>query len=131
MSRQKPPAEPVELVVEPSQEGWRLDLFLVHHFPDYSRVHLRRAISAGGAQVDRLGGKPSYRLHAGQRVRVVLPEIPREAPQPEPHPAGHPLRGRRTWPWSTSRRAWSSIRPGATGRARWPARWQYHFARPA
>lgn len=76
-------SEPVELVVSPSEEGWRLDVFLAHHFPQYSRVHLRRAITAGGATIDSQGGKPSYRLHAGQRVSILLPEIPREAPQPE------------------------------------------------
>ena len=80
--------EPVELVVESAQSGWRLDVFLVYHFPDYSRVHLRRVISAGGAQVDGMGGKPSYRLKAGQTVRAVLPEIPREAPSPEAIPLG-------------------------------------------
>lgn len=79
-------SEPIELVVTPQQAGWRLDLFLVHHFPSYSRVHLRRVITAGGVKVGRQGGKPSYRLHAGQRVTVVLPEIPREAPQPEAIP---------------------------------------------
>ncbi len=79
-------SEPVELVVGPSQAGWRLDLFLVHHFPDYSRVHLRRVITAGGVEIDGEGGKPSYRLRPGQRVSVVLPEIPREAPRPEPIP---------------------------------------------
>ena len=63
-------SEPVELVVEPAQEGWRLDLFLVHHFGDYSRVHLRRVITAGGVKVDQSGGKPSYRLKSGQRVSV-------------------------------------------------------------
>lgn len=78
--------EPVELIVDPGQSGWRLDLFLVHHFPEYSRVHLRRVISAGGVQVDDGGGKPSYRLKPGQVVRAVLPEIPREAPAPEAIP---------------------------------------------
>ena len=78
--------EPVELVVEPAESGWRLDVFLVHHFPEYSRVHMRRVISAGGAQIDGRGGKPSYRLKPGQVVRVVLPEIPREAPTPEAIP---------------------------------------------
>jgi 23S rRNA pseudouridine1911/1915/1917 synthase len=82
----KLPDEPLELVVEPSQDGWRLDLFLVHHFPDYSRVHLRRVITAGGTRVDEMGGKPSYRLKTGQHVWVMLPEIPREAPRPEPIP---------------------------------------------
>jgi 23S rRNA pseudouridine1911/1915/1917 synthase len=83
MSPKNLPSEPVELVVDRGEAGWRLDLFLTHHFPDYSRVHLRRVITAGGALVDGSGGKPSYRLHAGQRVSVVLPEIPREAPRPE------------------------------------------------
>lgn len=79
--------EPIELLVEPSQSGWRLDIFLAHHFPAYSRVHLRRVITAGGVRIDETqGGKPSYRLHPGQRVSVVLPEIPREAPQPEEIP---------------------------------------------
>lgn len=76
-------SEPVEVLVAQEEAGWRLDLFLAHHFPNYSRVHLRRVITAGGVRVDEQGGKPAYRLKAGQRVRVLLPEIPREAPQPE------------------------------------------------
>jgi 23S rRNA pseudouridine1911/1915/1917 synthase len=76
-------SEPVELVVEAAQAGWRLDVFLAHHFTDYSRVHLRRVITAGGVSIDGRGGKPAYRLIPGQRVRIVLPEIPREAPSPE------------------------------------------------
>jgi len=75
--------EPVELVVGPQHAGWRLDVFLADRFPSYSRVHLRRVITAGGVHIGPRGGKPSYRLLAGQRVTVVLPEIPREAPQPE------------------------------------------------
>ena len=86
-SPEKLSSQPVELVVSSSEAGWRLDLFLVHHFPDYSRVHLRRVITAGGVRIDdETGGKPSYRLKPGQRVRVVLPEIPREAPRPEEIP---------------------------------------------
>jgi len=76
-------SEPVEVMVVASQSGWRLDVFLVHHFPQYSRVHLRRVITAGGVKVDGRGGKPSYRLRAGQQVSIVLPEIPREAPHAE------------------------------------------------
>lgn len=78
--------EPVEVTVGPDEAGWRLDVFLAYHFPAYSRVHLRRVITAGGVTVDGNGGKPSYRLKSGQRVRIVLPEIPREAPQPEDIP---------------------------------------------
>jgi 23S rRNA pseudouridine1911/1915/1917 synthase len=49
-------------------------------------VHLRRVITAGGVNIDGRGGKPAYRLTPGQRVRIVLPEIPREAPRPEDIP---------------------------------------------
>lgn len=77
------PDAPVELVVGDDVAGVRLDVFLASHFPDFSRVHLRRAITAGGVEVDGRGGKPAYRLKPGQRVRIVLPEIPREAPKPE------------------------------------------------
>lgn len=76
-------SEPVELIVEPAEVGHRLDAFLATHFPDYSRVHLRRVISAGGVKVDDRGGKPAYRLKVGQRVSIMLPEIPRETPRPE------------------------------------------------
>jgi 23S rRNA pseudouridine1911/1915/1917 synthase len=79
-------SEPVELTVEPAQSGWRLDVFLANHFTDYSRVHLRRVITAGGVSIDGRGGKPAYRLTTGQRVRIFLPEIPREAPRPEDIP---------------------------------------------
>ena len=75
-------SQPVEIVVEAAEAGHRLDAFLAAHFPDYSRVHLRRVISAGGVRVDGRGGKPAYRLKAGQRVVFVLPEIPRAAPRP-------------------------------------------------
>lgn len=86
MSPDKLTPEPVELVVTDSESGWRLDLFLVHHFPAYSRVHLRRVITAGGVKVDELGGKPSYRLKPQQRVVIELPDIPREAPVAEDIP---------------------------------------------
>jgi len=75
--------QPVELSVEAGEAGCRLDAFLACRFPDYSRVHLRRVISAGGVQVDDRGGKPAYRLKPGQRIRIVLPEIPRQSPRPE------------------------------------------------
>ena len=74
---------PIELVVAETHGGCRLDRFLTEHFLDYSRVHLRRVISAGGVRIDGRGAKPSYRLRAGQSVRIVLPELPREAPRAE------------------------------------------------
>ncbi len=83
MSHRELSSQPIEVVVEAAQSGQRLDAFLACHFTDYSRMHLRRVITAGGVKVDGRGGKPSYRLLPGQRVAIVLPEIPREAPLPE------------------------------------------------
>ena len=86
MSANHPCPEPVELIVAPAESGWRLDVFLAHHLTDYSRVHLRRVISAGGVRIDGSGGKPSYRLKPGQRVTLDLARAPREGPTPEPIP---------------------------------------------
>jgi 23S rRNA pseudouridine1911/1915/1917 synthase len=83
MSSPQDLSEPVELIVTLAEAGWRLDALLAHHFPDYSRVHLRRAISAGGVQIDGRGTKPAYRVHLGQRIVFALPELPREAPRAE------------------------------------------------
>ena len=80
------PNERIELIVAASESGWRLDAFLAHHLADYSRVHLRRVITAGAVSVDNAGCKPSYRLKPDQRISLVLPEIPREGPEPEDIP---------------------------------------------
>jgi 23S rRNA pseudouridine1911/1915/1917 synthase len=77
---------PQEIVVAPDEAGQRLDVFLVSKFPLYSRVHLRRVISAGGVTVGDHGGKPAYRLRPGDRVRIELPELPRSSPVPEKIP---------------------------------------------
>ena len=79
-------AAPVELVVGDESAGMRLDAFLALQFHDYSRVLLRRAITAGGVKVDGKGSKPAYRLKPGQRITVVLPELPRNTPKAEAIP---------------------------------------------
>jgi 23S rRNA pseudouridine1911/1915/1917 synthase len=78
--------EPLEITVAPEEAGQRLDAFLAAKLPLYSRVHLRRVISAGGVTIGANGGKPAYRLRAGEVVRVVLPELPRSSPIPEEIP---------------------------------------------
>lgn len=80
------PGETAELTVRPSESGWRLDLFLAHYFPSYSRVLLRKAIQAEGVAVDGRHGKPAFRLKPGQKVTFTLPELPRESPIPEDIP---------------------------------------------
>ena len=88
MKNTPPPAsqlgsEPVELVVDESEAGQRLDTLLALRFHDYSRVHLRRVITLGGVKIEGKGGKPAYRVRSGQRISIVLPAVPRQAPRPE------------------------------------------------
>ena len=76
------------LTVEPHETGWRLDIFLVHHFPQCSRTLIRNAIMNGGVQIIEeethlSNGKPGFRLKPGQTIHFTIPDIPREAPQPE------------------------------------------------
>jgi 23S rRNA pseudouridine1911/1915/1917 synthase len=79
------------LTVEPCESGWRLDIFLVRRFPQYSRTLVRNAIMNGGVQiVEEEGfdshGKPGFRLKPGQIVHFTLPEIPPNALLPEDIP---------------------------------------------
>jgi 23S rRNA pseudouridine1911/1915/1917 synthase len=75
--------ETVTRTVENDESGWRLDLYLVHHFPKYSRMMIRKAIQSDSVLVDGRGGKTAYRLKPGQQVSFTPPDIPREAPQAE------------------------------------------------
>ena len=86
MSGESMPVEQMEFVVAPSESGWRLDAFLAFHLSTHSRVVLRRAVCAGSVSVDGRGTKPAYRLLPGQRVVLVVPDVPRECPQPEAIP---------------------------------------------
>ena len=76
-------SEPVELVISAEDVGRRLDIFLAHQFPHYSRVHLKKMIHAGGAKVNGQPVRAAFKLRLGQQVSVVLPELPVKGPQPE------------------------------------------------
>ncbi len=78
--------EPQDVTVAAEDAGQRLDVFLATKFPLYSRVHLRRVISANGVTINGHGGKPAYRLHEGEVVSVRLPDLPRSSPIPEEIP---------------------------------------------
>ncbi|HEY1786168.1 MAG TPA: RluA family pseudouridine synthase [Pirellulales bacterium] len=73
----------VELVVPENHAGSRLDWFLAQQLPQYSRVHLRRAINAVGVKVEGHRAKASHRLRVGEHVSMVLPDLPRVGPVPE------------------------------------------------
>jgi 23S rRNA pseudouridine1911/1915/1917 synthase len=75
--------EPLELVVDESSAGVRLDWFLARQFPNYSRVMLRRVVNAAAVHVDGKRVKAAHRLRGGERVTIALPELEREGPRPE------------------------------------------------
>ena len=75
--------ESLELVVSEEDAGARLDALLAQKFPAHSRVQLRRAISVGGVLVDGRRTKAAYRLTVGQRIEIVMPDLPRTVPAAE------------------------------------------------
>src|SRR5574337_403561 len=80
------PSPTFELLVGEDAVGQRLDFFLAQQFLTHSRVQLRRAINRAGVEVNGSRAKAAHRLRLGETIRITLPEIPREAPQPEDIP---------------------------------------------
>jgi 23S rRNA pseudouridine1911/1915/1917 synthase len=78
--------QPVELIVCAEAAGQRLDAFLAHELPKYSRVQLRKVIGAGGVKVNDQGTKVAHRLAAGDRIVLVLPPMNSAGPNPEEIP---------------------------------------------
>jgi 23S rRNA pseudouridine1911/1915/1917 synthase len=74
------------LVVPSEAEGARLDMFLAHRLPQYSRTLLARSVNAGRVTIDGETARSSYRVRAGQRVDINLPDVRRNAPEPEEIP---------------------------------------------
>ncbi|MEW6772162.1 MAG: RluA family pseudouridine synthase [Bacillota bacterium] len=72
------------LVVEEEDAGSRLDLYLARELPYISRSRLQRLINEKQVLVNNRGTRPSYRIRAGDEIRVNLP--PAEVPQIEPEP---------------------------------------------
>jgi 23S rRNA pseudouridine1911/1915/1917 synthase len=86
MATNDPSLLPVELVVDEGFDGCRLDVFLAQNFPAYSRVHLRKVINADAVQVNRRRAKAAHKLRTGDRVSIVLPELPKKSHEPEDIP---------------------------------------------
>jgi 23S rRNA pseudouridine1911/1915/1917 synthase len=78
--------KPVDLTVKSKVEGTRLDQYLVSAFTGYSRSALQRAIEAGSVTVNGAEAKASYKVRAGDRIRIWLPDPTPLAPVPEDIP---------------------------------------------
>src|SRR5205814_3904813 len=80
------PDQHVALVVSAAAAGQRLDAFLAHELPKYSRVQLRKVIGAGGVKVNGQGTKVAHRLAEGDRISIALPATNTAGPHPEEIP---------------------------------------------
>ena len=64
----------------------RIDKYLQHRFPDFSRTLIQRLISEQAVSVDGRPVKPSYQLKAGDCVDLILPPPPTNRIEPESIP---------------------------------------------
>jgi 23S rRNA pseudouridine1911/1915/1917 synthase len=77
---------PQEFEVKPRTDGKRIDAYLASRFTDYSRRVIQKVIDAEAVLVNGRPVKASYRVRAGDRIGVRLPELPEMVPEPEDIP---------------------------------------------
>lgn len=77
---------PQEFEARPRVDGKRIDQYLTSRYTDYSRAVIKRVIDADAVLVNGRTVKASYRVRAGDRVSVRLPELPSTDPVPEDVP---------------------------------------------
>lgn len=70
-----PDQRQIELVVDSQSDGMRLDQFLSHEMPTYSRAAFQRWIDAGSVLIDGRSPRRSHRVATGASVFVTLPEF--------------------------------------------------------
>lgn len=73
-------------IVEPDDEGIRLDQFLAQALTAQSRSYLQKLIKQGNVLVNGKVKKPSYDVNSGDRIVVTLPEPVRLEVIPEDIP---------------------------------------------
>jgi 23S rRNA pseudouridine1911/1915/1917 synthase len=76
----------LEFEVTDADEGQRIDLFISLHCDGYSRVFLKKVLSAGRVLVNGERIKPSFKVFAGQTVNIDLPPPPDDGPIAEDIP---------------------------------------------
>jgi len=74
------------LIVEPDQDGVRLDHFLTALLPDQSRSHVQRLIKDGRVTGPIASLRPSTAVRAGQAYEVDIPPPTAATPEPEAIP---------------------------------------------
>ncbi len=70
--------EHYQFIADPGQEPMRIDKWLMHKVANASRSKVQAAIEAGCVVVDDKVIKSNYKIKAGDTVRVLMPEAPRD-----------------------------------------------------
>jgi 23S rRNA pseudouridine1911/1915/1917 synthase len=75
------------LTVAPEEAGKRLDLFLAHRLPAFSRSRLQALVRAGHVARDGTSTTElTHRVHAGETYALEVPEAQPATPQPQDMP---------------------------------------------
>src|SRR4051794_33826769 len=74
---------PLDFEVKPRTDGRRIDAYLASRFTDYSRSVIQRIVDAEAVHVNGRPVKASYKVRAGDQVRIWLPPLPETTPRPE------------------------------------------------
>jgi 23S rRNA pseudouridine1911/1915/1917 synthase len=77
---------PLEFEVKPRTDGRRIDAYLASRFTDYSRSVIQRILDSEAVQVNGRPVKASYKVRAGDQVKIWLPALPDPTPKPEDIP---------------------------------------------
>ncbi len=64
----------------------RIDKYIRHRFPDFSRTLIQRLIAEKAVTVNDQPTKSSYQLQPGDRIDLILPPLPTSTITPEPIP---------------------------------------------
>lgn len=77
---------PQEFEVKPRTDGRRIDAYLASRFIDYSRSVLQKVIDAGAVEVNGRPVRASYKIRAGDKIRISLPPLHDPTPAAEDIP---------------------------------------------
>lgn len=77
---------PVEIRVKGRMAGKRVDAYLTHRYPTYSRSVIQKVIDAAAVEVNGVNVKASYKVRVDDLIRVWLPELAPDVVVPEDIP---------------------------------------------
>lgn len=72
-----------QLIVPESKTKERLDIFLTHQLPEFSRSQIQKRIKDGQVTINGKFVKPNYQIHPGDRIDLQIPAPQQSTYEPE------------------------------------------------